>query len=43
MAPIIPRLSFEHFDFGSEFQPNVNFGEVFNFGGDFSFLPEVNF
>jgi hypothetical protein len=43
MAPIIPGLPFGHFDFGSEFLLNVNFSEAFNFNGDFSFLPEVDF
>jgi hypothetical protein len=43
MAPIIPGPPFGHFDFGSEFLPDMHFGEAFNIGGDFSFLSEVYF
>jgi hypothetical protein len=41
--PIIPEPLFGGLDFGSEFLHNVDFGEAFNFGGDFSFLHEVDF
>ncbi len=43
MAPIISGPPFGRFDFVSEFLPDMHFGEAFNFGGDFSFLPEVDF
>jgi hypothetical protein len=43
MPPIIPEPPFECLDFCSEFLHGVDFGETFNFGGDFSFLPEVDF
>jgi hypothetical protein len=42
MAPIIPGPPFGHFNFVSEFLPDVHFGEAFNFGGNFSFLPEAD-
>jgi hypothetical protein len=43
MPPTIPEPTFGGFNFGSEFLPAVDFGEAFNFSGDFSFLPEVFF
>jgi len=43
MPLTIPESPFGSFDFSSEFLPEVNFSEVFDFGVDFSFLPQVDF
>jgi hypothetical protein len=43
MPPIIPEYPFGGLDFGSEFLHDVDFGEAFKFGSEFSFLPEVDF
>ena len=35
-------IPFEGFDFSYDFLPEMDFGEDFCFGGDFSFLPELD-
>ena len=42
MPPTNPEPPFKGFNFSYEFLPAMDFGEEFGFGGDFSFLPELN-
>ena len=40
--PPNPEIPFKGFDFSYDFLPEMDFGEDFCFGGDFSFLPELD-
>ena len=40
--PPNPEIPFEGFDVSNDFLPAMDFGEEFCFGGDFSFLPELD-